>query len=962
MEKIYNPNAIESVWYQTWENNGYFVSRPGNQTYCIMLPPPNVTGSLHMGHAFQQTLMDILIRYHRMKGDATLWQCGTDHAGIATQMLAERQLEQQGKSRHDLGRLKFTDSVWKWKQESGDTITNQSRRLGTSMDWSRERFTMDEGLSEAVKEVFIRLYDEKLIYRGKRLVNWDPVLHTAISDLEVVSNEENGNLWYIRYPRVDNKGYVVVATTRPETMLGDAAVAVHPDDERYIDLIGNHVTLPLTNRTIPVITDEYVDPEFGTGCVKITPAHDFNDYSVWLRHKDELCHVLHSGLINILDNSAQIISAPSFEEQTSSSENGTQSTVELAQETMNTLNFIPENYQGEDRFLVRKRIVSDLEKQNLLEKIELHKLKVPRGDRSNAVIEPYLTDQWYVRIQPLASPAIRAVENHEIKFVPENWTKTYFEWMRNIEDWCISRQLWWGHQIPAWYDELGEVYVGRSEQEIREKNKLASNIILTQDEDVLDTWFSSALWPFSTLGWPDATHELKTFYPTSVLVTGFDIIFFWVARMIMMSLKFMGDVPFREVYIHGLVRDSEAQKMSKSKGNILDPLDIVDGIDLESLIKKRTTGLMRPQDVIDIESTTRKCYPDGIEAYGTDALRFTFASLATQGRGINFDVGRISGYRKFCNKLWNAGRYVMMNVEVQQLNINQGDMEFDLAERWITTRLSRTVDQVTEGIKTYRFDLAAQAIYEFAWDEYCDWYLELSKTTLNDSAASEQKKRGTLYTLASTMEILLRLMHPFTPFITEELWQRIAGLVDRKGRTIMLQKYPVPAELHRDETSITDMEWLKSFVLAVRRIRSERDISPGKNLAIQVRGGTENEKSRLEKFDHYLKCLARIESIQKVHINPDDAVVAMAGEMIVLVPLADIINPEAELKKNDHELRQLEIEKQQLLKDLDNRNFVERAPATVVKGKRQRLADTEMMIATFTKQQLVYKKLLDRQC
>ncbi len=960
MEKTYNPNAIELAWYQAWEKNGYFAPKSGNRAYCIMLPPPNVTGSLHMGHAFQQTLMDILVRYHRMNGEKTLWQCGTDHAGIATQMVVERQLEQKGKSRHDLGRLKFTDAVWKWKQESGNTITNQSRRLGTSMDWSRERFTMDEKLSDAVTEVFIRLYDEGLIYRGKRLVNWDPVLHTAISDLEVVSKEEDGHLWHIRYPRVDSKDNLVVATTRPETMLGDAAVAVHPDDDRYKDLIGTQVILPLTNRTIPVIADEYVDPEFGPGCVKITPAHDFNDYSIWLRHKDELSTILHGGLINVMNNSAQIISNLSVDEQNPNVANSNQPTLELAQEIIKTLEFIPVDYQGKNRFEVRKKIVADLEKQNFLEIVEAHKLKVPRGDRSHAVIEPYLTDQWYVKIQPLADPAIRAVENGDIKFVPENWAKTFFEWMRNIEDWCISRQLWWGHQIPAWYNDKGRVYVGRSEKEIREKNKLDQNIILTRDEDVLDTWFSSSLWPFSTLGWPDDTDELKTFYPTSVLVTGFDIIFFWVARMIMMGLKFTGKVPFREVYIHGLVRDSEGQKMSKSKGNIIDPLDLIDGVDLDSLIKKRTSELMRPQDAISIEKATRKHYPNGIEAYGTDALRFTFASQATQGRGINFDVGRILGYRNFCNKLWNASRYVMMNIEAQKIDINNGDLEFDLAERWIATRLALTVNQVAECINTYRFDLAAQAIYEFAWDEYCDWYVELSKTTLTDLTASVQKKRGTLYTLINTMEILLRLMHPFTPFITEELWQRIASLLDKGNETIMLQKYPDSSELNSDETSITEMEWLKLFVLAVRRIRSERDIPPGKNLAIQTRGGTADEKSRLDKNNHYVKSLARIESIQEVNIETEDAVVAMAGEMTVLVPLADIINPEAELKKNDNELRQLDIEKQRLIKELNNKSFVERAPATVVEGKRQRLADTEMMITTLTKQQLVYKKLLDR--
>ncbi len=926
MEKTYNPKQIEADWYQSWEQAGHFAAHGEQSPYCIMLPPPNVTGNLHMGHAFQQTLMDVMIRYHRMRGDATLWQGGTDHAGIATQMVVERQLGLQGKSRHDLGREKFVEAVWKWKEESGSTITNQSRRLGASMDWSRERFTMDAGLSEAVKEVFVRLHDEGLIYRGKRLVNWDPVLHTAISDLEVLSTEEDGSMWHIRYPRVDGKGYVVVATTRPETMLGDAAVAVHPEDERYRDLIGKLLELPLTGRQIPVIADDYVDPQFGTGCVKITPAHDFNDYGVWSRHKESaaLKALPFNGLINIFTKDASLV---------------TESVDKTISNPASDL--IPEVYRGLDRFAARKQIVADLETADLLEKTAPHKLMVPRGDRSNAVIEPYLTDQWYVKIQPLADPAIKAVENGDIKFVPQNWTKTYFEWMRNIEDWCISRQLWWGHQIPAWYDEAGNIYVGRSEEEVRKKyaSQLTPDTSLKQDEDVLDTWFSSALWPFTTLGWPDNTKELKQFYPTSVLVTGFDIIFFWVARMIMMGLKFMGDVPFREVYIHGLVRDSEGQKMSKSKGNILDPLDLIDGIDLETLVKKRTVGLMRPKDAPKIEKATRKQFPDGIESYGTDALRFTFAILATQGRGINFDVARIQGYRNFCNKLWNASRYVMMCMEANTLDIHSGNKEFNLAERWINTRLARAVNDINQGINNYRFDLSAQAIYEFTWDEYCDWYLELSKVTLTGTDATDAAKRGTLYTLLNVLETLLRLMHPFTPFITEEIWQRVAPLLNKSAPTIMLQAYPQTADITTDNAAMMEMEWVKSFILGVRRIRSERDIAPGKALAVQVKGGNINERNWLAANRHYITALAKTASITEVTQADDDAVIALAGEMTIIVPLADLIDPKAEAARLEKELTRLRSERERLTAKLANSDFTDRAPAPVVQKERDRLTE-----------------------
>ena len=923
MEKTYNPQAIETQWYQTWEQAGYFSPEGTGSPYCIMLPPPNVTGSLHMGHAFQHTLMDILIRYHRMSGDKTLWQCGTDHAGIATQMVVERQLEQENTDRHELGREKFTESVWDWKAESGSTITRQLRRLGTSMDWSRERFTLDKGLSDAVREVFIQLYKEGLIYRGKRLVNWDPVLHTAISDLEVISEEEDGHMWHIRYPisdeyaaqgsanvargrtpgatpLADSEEYLIVATTRPETMLGDAAVAVHPNDDRYKDLIGKEVELPLTGRKIPIITDDYVDPEFGTGCVKITPAHDFNDYEMGQRHD--------LPLINIFTVDAVIN------------------------------NDAPEAYRGMDRYVARKQIVADLEAAGLLEKIEPHRLMVPRGDRSHTVIEPYLTDQWYVKIQPLADPAIKAVESGDIKFVPENWSKTYFEWMRNIQDWCISRQLWWGHRIPAWYDEAGNIYVGHSETDIRKDNNLSDETSLKQDPDVLDTWFSSALWPFSTLGWPEQTQDMEDFYPTNVLVTGFDIIFFWVARMIMMGLKFTGKVPFKEIYIHGLIRDAEGHKMSKSKGNVLDPIDLIDGIDLEALIQKRTTGLMKPHDAPKIEKATRKHFPEGIENYGTDALRFTFASLATQGRDISFDVGRIGGYRNFCNKLWNATRYVLMNIEGQTLDINNGEIKLSLAERWINTRMAQTIDQVTKGIHTYRFDLAAQSLYEFTWDEYCDWYLELSKTTLTDPKASAAEKRGTLQTLINNLEILLRLMHPFMPFITEELWQKIAPILGKEGNTIMLQTYPGADELVTDEASLKEIEWVKEFILGVRKIRAERDIDPRKSLAVKIKGGTEQEQACLNQNSHYLKDIGRIESITTIDEEPVDAVIALAGNMTLLVPLADLIDPQAELVRLQKEIDKLKDEKERIEKKLGDEKFTTRAPEQVVNKERERLS------------------------
>jgi len=902
--KTYDPHAIERPRYEQWEAAGHFAARGRDAPYCIMLPPPNVTGSLHMGHAFQDTLMDALIRYHRMQGYRTLWQCGTDHAGIATQMVVERQLGLKGQSRHDLGRETFLDAVWQWKGESGGTISQQLRRMGASMDWARERFTMDHGLSQAVTEVFVRLHEEGLIYRGKRLVNWDPVLQTAISDLEVVAQEEQGQIWHIRYPLENGNGHVVVATTRPETLLGDVAVAVHPEDERYRRLIGKYVTLPLCNRSIPIIADTYVDPAFGSGCVKITPAHDFNDYAVGERH----------GLpkINIFTPEAAI------------NDNG------------------PAPYRGLDRYEARKRIVVDLEAQGLLVRADAHKLMVPRGDRSQAVIEPYLTDQWFVQIAPLAEPAIACVEDGRIRFVPENWSKTYFEWMRNIEDWCISRQLWWGHRIPAWYDAHGQIYVGRTEAEARAKGGLAPDVALTQDEDVLDTWFSSALWPFSTLGWPDETPELKTFYPTSVLVTGFDIIFFWVARMIMMGLKFMGDVPFREIYIHGLVRDAEGNKMSKSKGNILDPIDLIDGIELEPLVAKRTTGLMRPEDAPKIDAATRRQFPDGIPSYGTDALRFTFASMATQGRDVRFDLGRIEGYRNFCNKIWNATRFVLMTVGPEPVPAAKSR---NLADRWIRHRFREALSVVRDGFDDYRFDLAAQAIYEFFWDEFCDWYIELAKVQLNDPAVESAAKEATRRTLLEVLEAALRALHPIMPFITEEIWGKVAPLVGIRGETIMIEPYPRLDDYAEDRAAAAEIAWVKTVVLGVRRIRAESNLEPGKRIPLQVVGGSADEQIWLAGSASAIQSLARVEKIERVSVAPSDATTALAGDTTLLIPLLDLIDPAVERERLRKELTRLEQDLARVEAKLANESFVARAPADVVGKERKRAADNADQIA-----------------
>ena len=915
MDKTYDPHSIEQRWYETWEREGYFAPSGNGKPYCIMIPPPNVTGSLHMGHAFQDTLMDALTRYHRMRGDNTLWQPGTDHAGIATQMVVERQLNSEDLTRHDIGREKFIERIWEWKHESGGTITRQLRRMGSSVDWSRERFTMDKGLSRAVNETFVKLHEEGLIYRGKRLVNWDPVLHTAVSDLEVVSEEESGHLWHMRYPLADGNGHLVVATTRPETMLGDTAVAVHPDDERYQSLIGKTIRLPLTEREIPVIADDYVDREFGTGCVKITPAHDFNDYEMGKRHN--------LPIINILTVDASINDE------------------------------VASNYTGMDRFEARKRIVEDLEKLGLMEKVEDHKLMVPRGDRSGAVVEPYLTDQWFVKIGPLAEPAIKAVEDGDIRFVPDNWKNTYFEWMRNIQDWCISRQIWWGHRIPAWYDEAGNIYVGRSEKETREKHGLGDELVLKQDNDVLDTWFSSALWPFSTLGWPDNTEALKTFYPTSVLVTGFDIIFFWVARMIMMGLKFMDEIPFREIYIHGLVRDAHGQKMSKSKGNVLDPIDLIDGIELETLVAKRRAGLMQPKMADRIEKVTRKDFPDGIPAFGTDALRFTFAALASTGRDINFDLGRIEGYRNFCNKLWNAARYVLMNTEDRDCGQKGGDVQLSAADRWITSLLQKTEQEVTRGIENYRFDLAAQAIYTFIWDEYCDWYLELSKPVLTNPDSPEAALRGARRTLVQVMETVLRLIHPLTPYISEEIWQRMAPLAGVEGDTIMRQPYPAADPDMIDHEAISEVEWVKSFIVGVRKIRSGMNIDPRKMLPVLLQGGTTKSRDLLDNNLHYIISVGRVESA--TWLNDDDEApessTALVNDMKLLIPLAGLIDKAAEVARLAKELERKNGELERCEKKLSNSSFVDKAPAAVVEKEQAKASELRNVIDSLLEQQ-----------
>ncbi|WAC43252.1 valine--tRNA ligase [Pseudomonas sp. SL4(2022)] len=936
MDKTYQPHAIETALYQNWEANNYFAPQGSGEPYTIMIPPPNVTGSLHMGHGFNNSIMDALIRFRRMQGRNTLWQPGTDHAGIATQMVVERQLAADGIGRHDLGREKFLEKVWEWKEQSGGTITRQIRRLGSSVDWSRERFTMDDGLSESVKEAFVRLHKDGLIYRGKRLVNWDTKFHTAISDLEVENHDEKGSLWNLRYPladgntTADGKDYLIVATTRPETMLGDSAVAVNPNDERYQALIGTFVELPLVGRRIPIIADDYCDPEFGTGCVKITPAHDFNDYEVGKRHN--------LPLLNIFDKNAAVLAKA----QVFNIDGSVNSDID---------GNLPAEYAGLDRFEARKQIVAAFEAAGLLEGIEPHALKVPKGDRSGTIIEPWLTDQWYVSTKPLAEKAIAVVESGEIQFVPKQYENMYFSWMRDIQDWCISRQLWWGHRIPAWYDEAGNVYVGRDEAEVRAQHNLG-DIALRQDEDVLDTWFSSGLWTFSTLGWPQQTDELKTFHPTDVLVTGFDIIFFWVARMIMLSTHLTGQIPFKTVYVHGLVRDGQGQKMSKSKGNVLDPLDIVDGITLEALLEKRTSGMMQPKLAEKIAKQTRAEFPEGIAAYGTDALRFTNLALASTGRDIKFDMGRVEGYRNFCNKIWNAANFVLENTDGQDTGVNGEPVELSSVDRWIISALQRTEADVTRHLDAFRFDLAAQTLYEFIWDEYCAWYLELVKPVLWDENAPIERQRGTRRTLIRVLEVALRLAHPFMPFITEEIWQRIKPQAGVSGETIMLQAWPVANESRIDAAAEGDIEWVKQLMLGLRQIRGEMKISMAKRIDIILANASDEDRRRLTDNAPLLNKLAKLESVRVLAAGEEApmSATALVGDMQVLVPMAGLIDKDAELARLDKEIARLSGEVQRVGGKLANEGFVAKAPADVLDKERAKLAEAEQALSKMVEQ------------
>ncbi len=951
MEKTYNPQDIEQPLYEHWEQQGYF--KPHGDTrqesFCIMIPPPNVTGSLHMGHAFQQTIMDTMIRYQRMQGKNTLWQAGTDHAGIATQMVVERKIAaEEGKTRKDYGRDAFIEKIWEWKAESGGTITRQMRRLGNSVDWERERFTMDDGLSDAVKEVFVRLYKENLIYRGKRLVNWDPKLRTAISDLEVENRESKGSMWHIRYPladgakTADGKDYLVVATTRPETVLGDTGVAVNPEDPRYKDLIGKFIVLPFVNRRIPIVGDEHADMEKGTGCVKITPAHDFNDYEVGRRHQLPMINILtFDGDIREL---AQVYDC-----------NGEESDVYSAA--------IPAEFQNLERFAARKAIVAAVDALGLLEEVKPHDLTVPYGDRGGVVIEPMLTDQWYVRTAPLAKVAVEAVEQGDIQFVPKQYENMYFSWMRDIQDWCISRQLWWGHRIPAWYDAEGNVYVGRTEEEVRSENSLGAEVALNQDEDVLDTWFSSGLWTFSTLGWPENTEALRTFHPTSVLVSGFDIIFFWIARMIMLTMHFIKDedgkpqVPFKTVYMTGLIRDDEGQKMSKSKGNVIDPLDMVDGISLEDLLEKRTGNMMQPQLAEKIRKRTEKQFPNGIEPHGTDALRFTLAALASTGRDINWDMKRLEGYRNFCNKLWNASRFVLMNTEDQDCGFNGGEMALSLADRWIIAEFNQTVKAYRDALDNYRFDIAANILYEFTWNQFCDWYLELAKPVM--TGGTEAQLRGTRNTLVNVLEALLRLAHPIIPFITETIWQRVKVLKNISDDTIMLQPMPAFDTAKVDEAALNDTEWLKQAIVAIRNIRAEMNLSPSKKLDVLLRGASPTVVQRVTDNHSFLKTLARLDSI--TCLAADDKGPVSVTKIIdgaeLLIPMADLVDKTAELERLAKEVTKLDVEIGKIESKLSNEGFVSRAPEAVVAKERERIADFEQAKAKLIEQQAVIAAL-----
>ena len=961
LENAYNPSDVENGMYQVWEDKGYFQpSYDKQQSFSIALPPPNVTGSLHMGHGFNNAIMDTLTRYHRMLGENTLWQPGTDHAGIATQMVVERQLNAQGIKRHDLGREKFLEKIWEWKAESGGNITRQIRRLGSSVDWSRERFTMDDGLSNAVKEVFVRLYEDGLIYRGKRLVNWDTKLQTALSDLEVENHDEKGSLWHFRYyltdknaKTQDGKNYLVVATTRPETLLGDTAVAVNPEDARYQHLIGQTVTLPITGRIVPIVGDDKaVDMEFGTGCVKITPAHDFNDYETGKRHN--------LPMINIFDNSAHILPEMQIFTDLQTKEPQLETT--------------PSEYAGLERFAARKKMVEQSEAEGWLEEIKPHDLKVPKGDRSNTIVEPWLTDQWYVSIEKLAKPAIEAVEDGRTEFVPAQYKNMYMAWMRDIQDWCISRQLWWGHRIPAWYDDEGNIYVGRDEAEVRQKYHLADSLALRQDSDVLDTWFSSALWTFSTLDWTgelnfdDYSQALKTFHPTSVLVTGFDIIFFWVARMMMMTLYFIKDkdgnpqVPFKTVYVHGLVRDGQGQKMSKSKGNVLDPIDLIDGIDLETLVAKRTTGLMNPKDAQKIEKATRKEFADGIPAFGTDALRFTFTSLASTGRDINFDLKRIEGNRNFCNKIWNATRFVLMNCvdkEGNALNIDKtaNTALWELPEQWIMSRLNSTVKAIHEHMSQYRFDLVSQDIYEFIWNEYCDWYVELAKSSLNDESVSAERKAQIRYVLLNCLEVAMRFTHPIMPYITESIWQTIAPIIDKKATdSIMTAAFPTADDSLISLQTEHDMTWLQALIGAIRNIRGEMKLGNAVRLPVLLDNISDEETARLSRIENQFKSLAKVDTLTIV--NAGDGAdkelplssSSMVGQLKVLVPMKGLIDPTAELNRLAKAQEKLVKQAESLRSKLSNESFVSKAPANVVESEKAKLAEMDSQLAEMNKQ------------
>lgn len=947
MEKTFQPRDIEQRWYKRWEENGYFkpasdtltTDQPNQDSFCIMIPPPNVTGSLHMGHAFQHTIMDTLTRYQRMNDKNTLWQVGTDHAGIATQMVVERKLAaENAPNRHELGRAAFTDKIWEWKESSGGTITEQMRRLGNSVDWPSERFTMDDGFCDAVQTAFIQLHQQGLIYRGKRLVNWDPKLQTAISDLEVENKDSKGSMWHLRYPladgalTADGDDFLIVATTRPETMLGDTGVAVNAADPRYKDLIGKEIMLPLVNRRIPIVGDDHADMEKGTGCVKITPAHDFNDYEVGKRNQLALINILtRDGMIR---NIAEVFDS---EGQPSSQFDGQ----------------LPEQFAGLERFAARKAVVAALDTIGLLDEIKSHELSVPYGDRSGVVIEPLLTDQWYVDAKTLAKPAIEAVEDGSVKFVPKQYENMYFSWMREIQDWCISRQLWWGHRIPAWYDEQGKVYVGRDEADVRQQHNLTNDITLRQDDDVLDTWFSAGLWSFATLGWPENTDRLKIFHPTSVLVTGFDIIFFWIARMMMMTMHFIKDdngkpqVPFETVYVTGLIRDETGQKMSKSKGNVLDPLDMIDGIALDALVKKRTGNMMQPQQQAKIAKRTEKEFPDGIAAHGTDALRFTLAALASTGRDINWDMNRLEGYRNFCNKIWNAARYVLINIETKDCAADGGEYQLSLADRWIISRLQQAESDIAKHFNEYRFDLASQTLYDFIWNEYCDWYLELSKPILTDPNAALALQTGTRRTLVRVLEATLRLAHPIMPFITEEIWQTIApyaGIKDNGDKhTIMLQAYPKPDSEKIDAAALADIEWVKAVVIAVRNIRGEMNISPAKTLPLFFNNASDQDQSRLKTAGQLIQSLAKVESITCLATDEQAPAAAtqLVGELEIMVPLAGLIDKDAEIARLDKEIAKLDKEVTRIGGKLSNPGFVDKAPADVVAKEQQKLDETK---------------------